>query len=182
MKKCWKWLLAVVAILLAGLLIWFLVDYFSIARLPKWEKRKVEKVYFEEYCGGHEGLYKSQPIIWYEDNAYVDEWGVWRYLGAYGECYAFLWIGDETNSLGEKMEAFLIQGLAKEVYYPRYAAIMLYHRHKQFPYEETLGNSFDDRMVSMHYLHEINNREEWLTDKQLEKLTRDVEKIANQHK
>ena len=184
MKKCWKWLLAVVAILLAGLLIWFLVDYFSIPRLPPWEKEKVVQEHTRVF-GEDEICY--HPIIWYDENGYVEENYVWRYIGKYGDCYAFLEIGDNYNMAMEKMELPCpIGGLVDSpVYYPVEAQIVLYHTKQKFTPNDVFDHSYaddaDDSSRKLWYLIEVEKRNVLLTDEQLEKLTRDVEKIAKEH-
>lgn len=183
MKKHWKLILTVVAILLSGLLIWLLIDYFSVPRLPFREKEKIEQVYFEEHMASSEKDYADRRIIWYDENGYVEEENVWRYVGTYGNSYAFLRIGSGIGATMDPIESpILLRGLSRTVYYPCDADIMLYHTTRKFTYAEVLGSDYSfDGTIRMYPLHEIRNREEWLTDEQLEQLTQDIEKIAKEH-
>ena len=187
MRKCWKWLIGLVALLLVGLLVWFLINfyYYSTKRLPPWEKEKVEREYYEVlWSGAKEYAHKHNPLIWYEDNDYVEEEHVWRYIGTYGDCHAFLVIGDNTDVFWNQLEPpFPIEGLSRVVEYPaaNQVRIMLYHTKKAFTYDQfaQLDTGYD-YLYKMRYLDEIRNREEWLTDAQFEQLTQDVEKLAEQ--
>ena len=59
---------------------------------------------------------------------------------------------------------------------------MLYHTKKSFTHEQIWQREFEsDAILKMYWLREIENREEWLTDAQLEQLTRDIEKLAKAH-
>ena len=168
MRKCWKWILAVIAVLLAGLLIWFLIDYFSVPRLPPWEK---ERVLDELNIIG-----SWRPHIWYEENGYVEETGVMRYIGTYGDCYAFLVIGNGHGATMHIMPGpFELRGLSRQVFYPIDADVMLYHTKRTFPR--------GDKMLRACYLEYLSpeKRQEWLTDEQLEQLTQDIEKLAKAH-
>ena len=180
MKKCWKWILAAVAILLVGLLIWFIFLYTSVPRLSKKEKEKVEQVYFEEWLGADEQTYQQCPLIWYDENGYSEQEFVWRYVGTYGECYAFLLIGDNQTAYMEDVEIpFPINGLARVVYYSTEADVILYHTSKEFTYKSEYGDDeYKKRLDHISNIDRYWNREEWLTDAQLEELTRDIENLA----
>ena len=78
---------------------------------------------------------------------------------------------------------FKLRGLARDVYYPNHADVMLYHTKREFTYAEVSGsNSTYDGTLRLQYLDAIENLQDWITDKQLEKLTRDIEKLAKAHK
>ena len=184
MKKYWKWILAAIAILLAGLLIWFFFFYNSAPRLPKMEKEKIETIYYEHWIVDSKFPEKS-PLIWYDENGYVEEEGVWRYVGTYGDCYAFLLIGDNEADylVSPPMHVqlpFPIPGLCGTVYYPSEAHVVLYHTKNEFSYADVYGTNFEGT-IRMCQLRSINNREDWLTDEQLEQLTQDIEAISKAH-
>ena len=147
-------------------------------------KEKVEREYYEVlWSGAKEYAHKHNPLIWYEDNGYVEEEHVWRYIGKYGDCYAFLVIEDNIDGFGSPWEGpYPIEGLSREVIYPtNEACIMLYHTQKEFTYEQMWQFEFEsDAKFKMYLLSEIKNREEWLTDAQFEQLTQDVEKLAEE--
>ena len=185
MRKCWKWLIGIVALLLVVLLVWALINfyYFSTKRLPPWEKKNIEQVYFDQWCMSDDKLYNQHPIIWFDENDGVEAENVWRYIGKYGDCYAFLVIEDNIDGFGSPWEGpYPIEGLSREVIYPtNEACIMLYHTQKEFTYEQMWQFEFEsDAKFKMYLLSEIKNREEWLTDAQFEQLTCDVEKLAKQ--
>lgn len=178
MQKYWKWITAILAVLLVGLLIWFLVDYYSIPRLPNLEKDKIEAIYYESWIPRPE--YPEQtPLIWYDENGGVEENFVWRYIGTYGDCYAFLQIGDNENAIYEPVDIpYPIRSLTRVVYYPIEADVILYHTNREFTYAEVCSSDFDGETIKLWTLNGMDNREEWLTDAQLERLTRDIEKIS----
>ena len=179
MKKYWKWILAVVALLLVGLLIWFLIDYYSIPRLPDSEKKKIEEIYYERLIPlpSKPWLY---PLVWYDENGGVEEEFVWRYIGTYGDCYAFLDIADnlsDVDGLTPMINPYPIHGFDREVYYPIEVNVVLYH----IPGEILVKGEYRDYATQVAYLEELKseyNREEWITDEQLEQLARDIEAIS----
>ena len=187
MRGYWKWLIGIAALLLVGLLVWLLINfyYFSTKRLPPWEKEKVEYEYYEVLWSSKEEYSRGYPLIWYEDNGYVEEEHVWRYVGTYGDCHAFLVIGDNTDVFWNQLEPpYPIEGLSRVVEYPaaNQVRIMLYHTKKSFTYAQFAQiDTGNDKVFKMRYLDEIRNREEWLTDAQFEQLTCDVEKLAKEH-
>lgn len=173
MRTCWKWIFSVTIVLLAGLLIWLIFTYNPIPRLSENEKANVQKAFCDQKMVSSEG----DTIIWYDENGYVEEEYVWRYIGTYGDCYAFLRIGMEETSLPD-----LLQELPRNVYYPNHADVMLYHTKRTFTYSEVSCGAIPSKeKCKLMYLHSIENLEEWITDEQLEQLTRDVEKLAKAH-
>ena len=85
------------------------------------------------------------------------------------------------NATGEQQTLpDLLQGLSRDVYYPNHANVMLYHTKRTFTSKELFGNDESARYQLM-YIDSIENLEEWLTDEQLERLTRDIEKLAKEH-
>lgn len=154
--------------------------YDSVPRLSRMTKDKIKEDYFVYECGSNERIYKMAPIIWYEENNYTEEENVWRYIGTYGDCYAFLVIGSGIGATMDPLELPVkLQGLSRTVYYPNDAHVMLYHTKRLFTYQEAIyPNSSYEKTIKMASLDEIENREEWLTDAQLEQLTRDIEKMA----
>ena len=181
MRKSWKWIIVAIAPLLIGLLAWFLIDYFSVPRLPPWEKEKVEQAYFIE-MGSDEEMYAQNPIIWYDENGHVEEYNVWRYIGKYGDCYAFLRIGKNINAYWEEVQLPCpVVGLDPPVYYPVQAFVMLYHTKREFTHEEVNGRSHADCTHQLWNLLDVRNRNVLLTDEQLEQLAQDIEKLAREH-
>ena len=181
MRKYWKWITAILAVLLVGLLIWFLVDYYSIPRLPDSEKKKIEELYYDTWYGGPK-YSKFHPLTWYDENGGIEEDLVWRYIGTYGDCYAFLKIGDNLADIDvvppyTMPNPFPLQGLSREVWYHTEADVVLYHTQKDFPV--VIGDR--EYSARLRGLWGMDNREEWITDAQLEQLTRDIEKIAKAH-
>lgn len=161
-------IIAIIASILAIIIVCLIYIYASIPRLPPWEKERIE-------------LERTGPgPIWYDENGYVEEPGVYRYIGTYGYCYAFLVIGDGTGATFDLIEGpFEVHGLSRSVYYPIDATVLLYHTKRTFtsgidtPWETT---------TRIRYLEAMGmDREEWLTDEQLERLTQDIEKIAKAH-
>ena len=153
-----KHILSILAVVLAVAVLGVIV-YRGFHRLPKWEKEKVEKAYIEEWLGDKASI-ADRPLIWYDEIANVEDlefWEIaWRYIGTYGDCYAFLLIGED------------------------YSEVVLYHTNKSFPYKEVSGYDYMDTQCRLYEIAAIKNREEWITDAQLERLARDVEKIARE--
>ena len=177
MKKYWKPTIIVLVLLLVTVLIVGLIHYFSVPRLSQTEKDKVEKAFYYQQMG----FSRNEDLIWYDENGCVEEECVWRYIGTYGDCYAFLRIGDGMNATGEQQTLpDLLQGLSCDVYYPNHANVMLYHTKRTFTSKELFGNDENARYQLM-YIDSIENLEEWITDEQLEQLTQDIEKIAAEH-
>lgn len=175
-------MIAIVASVLAIAIVCLTFVYASTPRLPEWEKEKVKEAYFEEWLGSNEKYYDQLPFIWYDENAYKEDDFVWRYVGTYGDCYAFLWIGDHfVHPLSEQCELhkapFPLAGLSRTVYYPAVGSVVLYHTKKEITYEE-YGHEITKRLSTLAML---NNREEWISDWQLERLTQDIEKLAKSH-
>ena len=176
MRKNRKLIFAILAILIA-VIIWGIDLYASTPRLPQWEKEKVEEAYY--------AVSPAPPLIWYDENGYTEEKFVYRYIGTYDYCHAFLEIGDNTNAIFEEIDLpYPICGLSRTVYYPVEADVVLYHTKKAFTYEE-VSNYEDAGKVEgtyrLCYLASLKNRREWLTDAQLERLTQNIEKIAKAH-
>ena len=174
MRKYWKWILSIIALLLVGLLIWFIFFYHSVPRFSDEEKKKVEEVYYDSWIG-------DSPT-WYDENGGIEEVGVWRYVGTYGDCYAFLKIGDNFSDMTVYPpytipNPFPLDGLSHEVYYHTEANVVLYHTKKDF----TILVGDREYSGRLKDIREIDNREEWITDEQLERLTRDIEAIAKAH-
>lgn len=186
MRKCWKWILVVIALLLTGVLIWFIFFYNSTPCFSDQEKKKIEEVYYERWIPipDKPELY---PLIWYDENGGVEEDGVWRYIGTYGDCYAFLKIGDNLTDMPSLEHMYLdlpylIPGLTSDVYYPIEADVVLYHTQKEFTYKAEYSDwEYTSRMELLTEINSRDNREEWITDEQLEQLTNDIEAIAKAH-
>ena len=167
MRKCWKWLIGIAAILLAGLLIWVLINfyYYSTKRLPPWEKEKVLDV-LNEYSSDYYDLF------WYDDGGDIEEPGATRYIGTYGDCYAFLVIGSTSGASGQPYEGPVkVSGLSREVYYPVHVHVVLYR----------LDSNSQYRPVWYLYDESREHTAFYISDWQLERLTCDVEKLAEEH-
>ena len=173
MKKYWKRIVSIVAVLLVGLVIWFIFFYNYVPRLSEEEKEKVEQAYSDYQFG-------LWPIDWYDENDHIEEFGVWRYIGTYGDCYAFLVIGNGQGATMDPLPGpFEVYGLARSVYYPADADVVLYHTKRTFTYGIDTPHEFTTRL---YFLEGISsNREEWITNEQWEQLTRDIEKLAREH-
>ena len=180
MRKYWKWITAILSVLLIGLLIWFIFFYHSVPHFSDEEKKKIEEVYYESWIPFPDKP-ELYPLIWYDENGGIEEEGVWRYIGTYGDCYAFLVIGDNQTGMPSDMHMYvelpyLLPGLTSDVYYPIEADIVLYHTQKEFTYE-----GFTSHMDPLALIISRGDREEWISDKQWERLTKDIEAIAKAH-
>ena len=119
---------------------------------------------------------------WYDENGYKEESGVWRYVGTYGDCYAFLMYELNITPIFDPITLPIeLQGLSRPVAFHHNASVMLYHTKQAFAFSEIYGEGDNSRLQSWAYLKHIANRNQWLTDAQLEELTRDIEKIAKSH-
>ena len=177
-----KLILTVLVSLFVCLVFVGVYSYCSVPRLSAKAKAEVEALYFQDWCMSSEEIYARQPLIWYDENWYREEVNVWRYIGTYGDCYAFLRMSKNIGGMFEPIELPVeILGLSYAVYYPRNAYVFLYHTKREFPSDDVFYTVVPDKnnyMVKMTALYSIQNRSEWLTDEQLEQLTRDIEKIA----
>ena len=179
MRKYWKWIIAILAVLLIGLLVCFIFFRNTDSGLPESEKEKIEKLYYEQMIPVPERP-EDYPLIWYDENEGVEEKGVWRYIGTYGDCYAFLIIGDNLADIGvfppyTMPNPYPIQGLTRDVYYSVEADIVLYHTKEKMEY----GNQeHATQMALLSEIDNVGNREDWVTNEQLEKLTQDIEQIS----
>lgn len=166
---------AIVASILAVITFSLILLYASVPRLPKWEKEKVREAYNKQTI-------KPIPIVWYDENDYKEECDVFRYLGKFGDCYAFLQIGDNRNDMeGDAVLPYPLDGLSRTVYYHIEARIWLYHTKREFTWAEAHGLDFIEGAVNLCELESLKNREEWLSDELLEELTQDIEEIAREH-
>ena len=189
MKKYWKWILPAACLLVIALSVWFTVDYFSV---PKWSqaaKERVKHTYiytWNHYSpksvseGWEERWFEQNPIIWYDEKGNAEGENVWRYIGTYGDCYAFLLIGEDVNrGIPEEnlQKPYLLAGLSYDVYYPAEACVILYDAKGNLTTRTSLFGE-PARLQPLYQVCEDN----WLTAKQLEQLTQDVEKIAEESK
>ena len=182
MKKKSKIIIGAILLLaVVFLVVYTLLADKSPANLTEEQKKAVENAYFEEWIDSDERYLAENPIIWYDENGGVEEPGVWRYIGTYGKCQAFLRILENSNGIEMPPATFRIpfqvQGLSREVYYNEVVDVILYHTEKEFSYSEVLGMNYTGN-IRLWMLHDMDNREDWLTDDQLEQLTADVEKMA----
>lgn len=178
LQKYRKHIFAILAVLLVGLLLWGIFFYYSVPRLSKEEKELVRKEYINQYCGGDTKNYLENPIIWYDENWHIEENGVWRYVGTYGDCYALLRIGDNIyDYLRSENTPHMVLGLPRPVVYPNEAEAYLYHTKREFNSVEA-NWIVDGTTVRMERIHAIMNLDQWITEEQLEQLTQDIEKIA----
>ncbi len=174
MRKCWKLVIAISSVFLVVLLLWFIFFYNPVPRLSETEKDKIEAKYYACWIPNRKHP-ERDPLIWYDENGRVEEEYVWRYIGTYGDCYAFLMIGDNVGATYGPVDLpYLIQGLSREVYYPIEARVVLYNTHTAYELEY-YGDELQ-LLVDLNYY--TSYREEWLTDAQLEQLTRDIAEIA----
>ena len=188
MRKYWKWIISAVCLVAVGLAIWFAVDYFTV---PKWSQAAKERVkhnYIYTWShwnpekvkeGWEERWFEQNPIIWYDENGGVEEENVWRYIGTYGDCYAFLLHGRDVNYGFPEKDfpiPFPIAALSRTVYYPTVACVILYDTKGRL---ETNKSLFGEPCRVMP-LYQVQDRN-WLTPEQLEQLTQDIEKLAEEH-
>lgn len=182
LQKHRKPIFVILTLLLVSLLLWGIIYYNSVPRLSKTEKEKVKIEYYNRYCAGEMGKYLANPITWYDENGNKEENNVWRYVGTYGDCYAFLVIGDNEDPLSADpfQLPYPLIGLSRNVYYPNEALVYLYHTKREFNSNEA-NWIIDGATIRMELIYMIDNREEWLTDEQLEQLTQDIERIAKEY-
>lgn len=180
MKGKWKIVIAVSALLVGGLLVW-LVFFCNIApRLSPWMKNRVFNEYYEDWYDANAEACMEWPLIWYDENGQVEGNYVWRYIGTYGDCHAFLNIFDFTNKilLSESFPPYRLEGFPRSVYYHLESNVVLYHTKRVFADQEARGFEQNDGKCRMLRLQEIKNMEDWLTDSQLEELAKDIEAIS----
>jgi hypothetical protein len=128
--------------------------------------------------------YHTSGITWYHENGNKEEIGVWRYLGKYGKSYVFLVYAPSLFYPFEEPEEYEVLGLQRPVFYPIPCTIVLYHATREFSIKEMFYDYAEedgDKHRRWAALHQIKNREEWISDFQLERLAKDIEKIAKSH-
>lgn len=134
-------------------------------KMAPWEKEKILNV-LNEYTSDY------YELFWYENSDDIDEPGATRYIGTYGDCYAFLVIGSKTGASGQPYEGPVqIDGLTREVYYPVHVHVVLYRTDSNSQY----------RPVWYLYDETREHTAFYISDWQLERLTRDIEKLAEQY-
>ena len=150
--------------------------------LPQNVKDEIKQE-FEKYdfCGRMFG------VTWYDECGTWDAMGTFRYMGTYGDCYAFL-VYTPAGTVAPENGKFVVHALPSAVYFPApyNMQIVLYHTKQDYAikdiYRENTYKSFIhyDGDARCHYLNPdfLKNPGEWLTDSQWEQLTRDVQKIA----
>ena len=177
LQKRRKLIFVILAFLLVGLLIWLVWFHNSVPRLSRKDKELVRTEYFNRYCGGKMEAYREQPLIWYDENGHIEKEHVWRYVGTYGDCHAFLQIGDNKWDGLPTQHPYPLLGLSRNVFYPNEALVHLYHTKREFNSDEAPW-IVDGATIRIELIYVIKNREKWITDEQLEQLTQDIEKIA----
>lgn len=185
-KKYRKIIFVIFALLLVCLLIFGICSYYSVPRLSSEEKELVRTAYINRDCGGDMEKYQQMPLIWYDENQYVEEDGVWRYVGTYGDCYAFLRIGGEQDDELVSMpppSTYLLGGLTRLVVYPRQAWVYLYHTKREFNSDDAnwIPEGTTVRLERTSYLMAQKHLDNWITEEQLEQLTKDIEEIAKEY-
>lgn len=148
----------------------FLVGYVifqpSPGTLSRQQKADVVAAYNRYWKDGIEKEITYDPVIWYDENGGVEEDGVWRYFGTYGDCLVLF-------ELGENFDAEL-DGLTRPVYYPSDGCIVgcrvvLFHTGEDY-------HMLYDIPCRLQTLHQVCIEDaNWLTDEQLEQLTDDLE-------
>ena len=188
MQRRWKRLSIIAAAFLCVLIVFSACFKFSsdtvqdpVPTLSKEEKEFVKMEYYDLKCGGKLETYLRQPIIWYDENGYVEEHHVWRYVGTYGDCYAFLVIGDNWDLWGEITpgEPYGLTRLEK-VFYHCEADVYLYHTKTEFTRDGRTTWIAEGNNVRLADIVQINkiNLEEWITEEQLEQLREDIKALA----
>lgn len=159
-------IIMIIASVLAIVIVCLTCIYAATPRVPPWEKEKI----LDEF---NDCQYDYYDLFWCEENGYVDEPGAMRYIGTYGDCYAFFIIGSKTNAaMMPYIGPVKIYGLSRPVYYPVNALVALYHTKPTFSWK---------RVMYIQDLTPEMRRELYISDWQLERLTRDVEKLAEQY-
>lgn len=188
MQRRWKRLSIIAAAFLCVLIVF--AAYFKLSSdtvqdpvptLSKEEKEFVKMEYYDSDCAGKLETYLRQPIIWYDENGYVEERRVWRYVGTYGDCYAFLVIGDNLGPSEEQCQIpYQIPGLRGSVFYSNEALVYLYHTKKEFTRDGRttwIAEGAYRRLALIHAIHGINLGD-WITEEQLEQLREDIKALA----
>ena len=155
----------VAAVLVIAMILHIGRVYGCYPKMTSWEKEKILNV-LNEYSFDYYNLF------WYEDNGFANEPGATRYIGTYGDCYAFLILGSGYMFPGFPYEGPVkIYGLSRDVYFPIHAYVVLYQTDPSFPRRRVwlLGDQTEEV------------RRLYISDWQLERLTRDVEKLAEQY-
>ena len=169
MKKCWKWILAAVAILLAGLLIWFIFfhewtpDPSQNPIPPELSQSQVDMINAE--FEAKYSFYKDSKILWDRNAAGTKDFAC-QFVGVYGDCVAFLQYLPNQDAIFQPIPlpcCIEYEFFEREVYCHNNARIMLYNlKERAF---RAAG-------------HEAVRDEKWLTDEQKEQLAQDIEELA----
>ncbi len=155
------------------------IEAISGNNVSQTEKDKIEKLYAEALFEDSV-LSEQQPIVWYDENGYVEEPGVWRYIGNYSSVlHAFLRIGDNKDEDNNDIEQpYPIAGLPDTVHYPVEAEVILYRVNREFSYSEVCGSDLKGK-ISIWPLSDIDNLNEWLPyQHELDLLTQDLKAIS----
>ncbi len=112
-----------------------------------------------------------QQLVWFDENGGMRETHVHRYFGTYGNCVVMLVYQHNRDSLGNRIELpCAIGGLSYQVKVPTVCDVYLYNKNPNCRTEEILLNT---RYMPLEMMK--NAKLNWLTDAQIEQITREVE-------
>ena len=173
MPKRWKWVAGISILVILCLLVGLSVFNNSVPRLSRREKNLVKAEFIATQYGGDIETYKKNAIIWYDENWHVEKNRVWRYIGTYGDCYAFLAFYD--GMLNPLPGPYELRGLSRSVLYPNKAYVFLYHT------KEAQVTAFGRTVRLAEIPIPEEYRKKWITDEQWKQLTRDIVEIAREY-
>ena len=162
-------LIAAVVVLITGLhVLNWQSSQGDFTPLTAQQKEAILKEYKTHYCFHSEKFYQENPLIWFDENGGERNFGVFRYLGTYGDCVVLLQYGHEAD-------AFTIPHLWRSVKYPMICYLWLYNTNPNYssyslPASKNYPNSPLARLSTLN-----ERREVWLTNSQLRQLTNDLE-------
>ena len=170
MSKQGKIILAVLLCLSVSFLVVYAVANYKDTSTLSPELKEEIKVAYHKRMDPYSDLDVQDipPLIWYDENGEVEEYMVWRYVGTYGDTVALLLIGNNQDMIFQPLEMpYLLTGLPRDVYYHVEADIFLYN---------TGARKDFDKLAHLYDLEYYNIK--WLSNAQLEQLTKDIEAIS----
>ena len=173
MSKQGKIILAVLLCLSVSFLVVYAVaNYKDTSTLSAEQKEEIKVAYHKMYYPDSDlDVQDIPPLIWYDENGEVEEYMVWRYVGTYGDCVVCLRIGNNQDAIFRPLEMpYLMYDLPRDVYYHVEATVWVYNPQGHEEFGKLLT-------VSDLELYGIK----WLSDAQLEQLTKDIEAISKAH-
>ncbi len=112
-----------------------------------------------------------EPYVWFDENGGKRDPGVCRYFGTYGDCAVILSYRDNSDYFGNPEDPpWPLLGLTRYVELPVKCAISLFNYNADCKMPDS---SVASRYCDLVYVKTAEL--EWLTDAQLEKLSKDLE-------